>query len=170
MTDNFNRNKYSGLILFDTEKAFDTMWHDGLVFKLIKYNFPEYLTRLIFSYIKQTEFIVSIKDTYSRIKQILAGVPQGSVLGPILYILYINDIPNIKNTNTALFADDTAIFTTSWRLDNISNRLSTAAHKINKHCYKWKIKLNEHKTEATLLTKRRPRNIPRIKINNNELE
>lgn len=169
-TDAFNLNKYTGLALFDIEKAFDTMWQNGLIYKLIEYKFPKYLIKLIHFYLLNRTFSVHINDIHSTIRLIKASVPQGSVLGPILYILYINDFPKFDKTDLALFADDSAIYTNSWRTDTIANRLTKAAKKINNHFSKWKIKLNSQKTEAILLTKRRPQITPKAKVNNIDIE
>lgn len=165
-TDNFNKNLYTGVMLFDIEKAFDTMWHNGLIYKMIQKKFPNYIIKFIISYLSNRIFTVQIKNSLSDEKIINCGVPQGSVLGPILYTLYISDITTTANTNLALYADDTAIYTCSHRLNTIKNRLTKNANRIQKHYSKWKIKLNSSKTEAILLTRRRPKIIPQIIFNN----
>lgn len=164
-TDAFNYNKYTGLMLFDIEKAFDTMWHKGLIYKMINLKFPNYIIKLIYSYLSNRTFRVIINGASSPEKPINAGVPQGSVIGPVLYILYINNIPKIPKTHLALYADDTAVYTSSWRLDTVANRLTQSAYKINKEFKKWRTKLNNNKTEAIMLTKRRPKSLPDIDVN-----
>lgn len=168
--NNFSCKKHTGMLLLDIEKAFDTVWHTGLLFKLIKHKFPKYLVLFIKSYISNRTFKVTVRDRKSQSRRIEAGVPQGSVLGPVLFNLYINDLPRTTNTEVALFADDTAIFTSSWRTDTIVNRLQTAATKVNKYCQKWRIKLNPAKSETIMFTKRRPAGYSNVTLNGNQIE
>jgi hypothetical protein len=83
-------------------------------------------------------------------------VPQGSVLGPTLFNIYINDIPTTEYTKMCLFADDAAILSSSWRPETIVKRLSHSAKNIKLFFTKWKIKLSESKPNCILFTKRRP--------------
>lgn len=99
---------------------------------------------------------VSYINNNSESKKLYAGVPQGSVLGPILFNIFINDAPKTKNVDESLFADDKAYFTSSCRVSAITRRLQEASVKISKYYDKWKIKLNTSKTEAIIFTKRRP--------------
>ena len=89
-------------------------------------------------------------------QSIPAGVPQGSCLSPILYNLYVNDIPVESNTSTYLYADDTAVASISYRTDTITNRLQKAYQHLKTFYNKWKIKINDEKTQTILFTKRRP--------------
>lgn len=111
-----------------------------------------------------------LNEATSTPRTIVAGVPQGSILGPTLFNIYINDIPIDKNCKTALYADDTGIFTSSWRINTITKRLTNSTEKIRKHLKKWQIKLNESKTEAMLLTKRRPQINTMISVNGKNVE
>lgn len=156
ITINFNKNKYTGALLLDIEKAFDTVWPYGLVYKLIILKFPMYLIFFIFSYVKDRKMFIFFENVISLIYNLLAGVPQGSVLGPILFLIFINDAPKIKGVDDSIFADDKLMFSSSFRISAIIKRLNQA-YKANKRFFhKWKIKLNELKTEAILFTKRRP--------------
>ena len=92
----------------DIEKAFDKINHESLL-QTIRKQFPEQIHQLIKSYLSSRTFVIKIKDTYSEVKDIKAGVPQGSVLGPILYTLYTVNIPTTTNNKVLTFADDTAI-------------------------------------------------------------
>lgn len=165
ITHNFNLNKYTGVAFLDIEKAFDTVWIQGLIHKLITYKFPDYLIKIIYCYLSNRKFYVSIENYNSSIRSITAGTAQGSIISPTLFNIYISDMPIIKNINAAIYADDTALFCSSFRLDTINNRLKLAINKISKYFNNWKIKLNTDKTEFIIFTKRRPKQIDDIVIN-----
>jgi hypothetical protein len=89
-------------------------------------------------------------------KDSTAGLPQGAVLSPILFSIYTADFPRTPRVHTAMYADDTALYSQSWRIDTISRRLSHAMDRISRYCKRWRLKLNTEKTTATIFTKRRP--------------
>lgn len=100
--------KYCCAVFLDVAQAFDRVWHDGLVVKMSQ-QLPGNFCRLLQSYLHNREFHVAHEDAKSTTQKIQAGVPQGSVLGPILYTLYTADLPDMEEVTTATFADDTAI-------------------------------------------------------------
>lgn len=104
--------KSTGIILLDIEKAFDSVWHDGLIHKLVKFGFPIYIVKLVKSFLEDRMFSVSINGTLSAPKNIPAGAPQGSVLSPTLYNIFIADMPIPLNCELALYVDDTALINT----------------------------------------------------------
>jgi hypothetical protein len=91
-------------------QAFDRVWHKGLEYKLRSLLRKQY-SYILTSYIREGIFRVKFEDEYSGSKQIRAGVPQDSVLGPILYVLYTSDIPTTGDMLLATFADDTGVLT-----------------------------------------------------------
>lgn len=166
---NLNLKKSTGMFLLDIEKAFDTVWHEGLLHKLVISDIPLPLVKLIQSYLDQREFRVHIGDTKSGCKKIPAGVPQGSILGPYLFLIYLNDIPKQPRTSLACFADDTASLTSSEDIDLIIDRLQLSLELLHSYFTKWKLKLNATKTEAIMFTRQRALPKNKLKINDHPI-
>lgn len=112
--------KICSAVFLDVVQALDKVWHDGLLLKL-REIFPVQYYLLLESYIKERYFIIKQEEAYSELKEIGAGVPQGSVLTPVLYLLYTRDIPNEKNTVVAMYADDTAILSLGSSTEEATN-------------------------------------------------
>lgn len=147
---NKNRRYSTGIIFLDIEKAFDSVWHNGLIFKLHKMQCPSYLVKLIKSFLSNRSFIVEIEGEQSAAKDIPAGVPQGSVLSPLLYSLYTSDFGLPANYDVAFYADDSA-FICSGKVSNaIIKRMQTALSSAEEYFLNWKIKINKDKTQAIL--------------------
>lgn len=169
IAQNLNLGISTGMFLLDIEKAFDTVWHNGLIHKLMKYNVPISLVKIIQSYLLNRSFTVHIDKASSEARHIPAGIPQGSILGPYLFLIYLNDIPTQTRTDLACFADDTACFTSSADLDLIIDRLQLAIEKLFEYFNKWKLKLNSSKTEAILFTRKRTQPLRTLKINGHSI-
>jgi hypothetical protein len=112
VTLNFNYKMSTAVVFLDIEKAFDTTWHSGLLYKLSKLEFSNSLTKLIGSFLSHRKFRVSVEGEMSTPREMQAGVPQGSVLSPTLFNLYINDAPQTHGVHLALCADDTCLYAT----------------------------------------------------------
>jgi hypothetical protein len=124
ITHGFNLNKHTGMVLLDIEKACDTVWITGLLYKLILLRFPPSLLLFLQSYLEDRTFTVHLQGTNSIPKQTPSGLPQGAMLSTTLFALYLSDIPHPPHTQLALYADDTALLPQSWLPDTISHRLS----------------------------------------------
>ena len=97
-------------VFLDISKAFDKVWHPGLLFKLKSYGIEGNLLKLLENYLHNRKQRVVLDGQCSSWKNILSGVPQGSVLVPFLFIIYINDLPDGICSPCKIFADDTSIF------------------------------------------------------------
>ena len=106
--EGFNVKKKRPLFFFDVAAAFDKVWQDGLFFKLVKLKVPYYLIRVIASFLNGRTFAVKVDGEMSIIHVIECGVPQGGVLSPTLFQIFINDIPTVnkEGETVLLFADD----------------------------------------------------------------
>ncbi len=164
--ENFKINQQStGMVLLDVEKAFDRVWHSGLLYKLIKFKFPPYIIKIAKSMITGRKFQVCVKGKLSKIKQMPFGLAQGGVTSPIFYNIYTADIPKHLNCLLALFADDTSILCTSQFVAPIIKNLQEYLEILKNFYRKWKIKINADKTKAIYFTKRRTRELPENPLN-----
>jgi hypothetical protein len=139
--------------VLNIEKAHDTVWLAGLLFKLISFYLPDYLLFFLKSYLEGRTFTVHLNDTTSTPKATLSGLSQGAVLSTTLFSLYTSDMPH---THFTLYADDTALRSQSWRLVTITRRPSNAITILRQYFTTWKFRLNTHKNENILFSKRRP--------------
>lgn len=153
LADAANRGHVTVAVLLDVSKAFDKVWHDGLTFKLKQSPLPPSAVTLLHSYLTGRSFKVCVEGLLSNPRPIQAGVPQGSVLGPLLYLLYTNDIPTTHDSTLFLYADD-AMFTCS----SLSPAL--AASKLQRNMTilapwleKWRIAVNTDKSDAIVFKK-----------------
>lgn len=162
--ENLSTKKSTGMVLMDVEKAFDRVWHNGLIFKLTSLLFPPYIINLIKQFLCDRKFYVNVKENKSKIFTIPSGVPQGAVLSPTLYNIFTYDIPKCTLTNMHLFADDIAFNTSHKNVNPITKALSAHALLIEEYTDKWKIKINGNKTQAIYITNRRIKQIPKKEI------
>lgn len=158
-TTAFNNRETCGLILLDASRAFDSVWHRGLVYKLFTAGLPTPLVILLADYLLGRTFVVRVDDTLSTRRPVEAGVPQGSVLGPVLYSLYTADFPTSPRVSKYIYADDVALLNRHRNPIIIRRRLQAACHAVESWAAKWRIKFNAGKSQALLLTRRRRVNV-----------
>jgi hypothetical protein len=139
------------------------MWHAGLLHNLTQ-ALPLNYFLLLKSYLHNRHFRVKVQNDYSQLTSIHAGIPQGSILRPLLYLLYTADLPTSPRTFIATFAYDTPILTTDSDPAVVSHLLQMHLLDIQHYLKRWKMKLNEtNSTHVTFTT--RPPTCPPVKIN-----
>ena len=162
---NRNRRYSTGILFLDIEKAFDSIWHQGLIFKLHKMNIPTYLTKLIKNFLNDRKFVVDVDGSQSTLRNIPAGVPQGSILSPLLYSLYISDFKITQGNDVAFYADDSAIICHGKVSNSIVGKIQNALVSAVKYFSKWKIQINREKSQAILFPyNKSPKRIPSKKL------
>ena len=146
-----DNGQFSCGVFIDLQKAFDTVDHNILLEKLKNYGIRGVANQWFRSYLTGRKQFVFLSGKKSEILKILHGVPQGSVLGPLLFILYINDINNcILHSKTYLFADDTGLLNSNNSLKTINKQLNADLRSLFKWLCANKISLNVTKTEVVL--------------------
>ena len=98
-------------VLLDISKPFDTVWHEGLLWKVKSVGISGKLYNLLENYLSSKLQRIVLNGQMSSWRTVLAGVPRGSVLGSLLFLIYINDLPNELKSHAKLFADDTFLYT-----------------------------------------------------------
>ena len=97
-------------VFLDISKAFDKVWHEGLIFKLKQNGISGKLLNSIKDFLKNRKQKAVLNGQFASWADVDAGVPQGSILGPLLFLIYINDLKNDLSSRAKLFADDTSLF------------------------------------------------------------
>ena len=150
-----DRGLLNGVLFLDLKKAFDTINHDILISKLRLYGVRGDSLIWFQSYIQQRKQVCSVNNTISNIREINCGVPQGSNLGPLLFLLYINDLPDcLETTNPALFADDTNISSKAPTPIEIETHLNKDLENVHTWLTANKLTLNKVKTEFMIIGSR----------------
>lgn len=146
INDGLNRGKFTTLVSLDFRAAFDTVSHSGLIYKLIKLGFNPYLIKIIQSFLTNRTFQIKINNLISEKKLIPSGVPQGSVIAPNLFNLFVHDIPLDENVNTLQYADDILLYHVSDCPGKTQNFMNIYLVKLVRFFKRWKLTLNEDKT------------------------
>jgi hypothetical protein len=146
-------------MFLDVAQGCDKGWLAGLLNK-IEQLLPTEYSQLLKSYLTDHYFRVKQGEEYSGLKPVKAGVPQGSVLGPVLYLIFTTISLNPAGTTVATFADDTAILAVGADVEEATEKLQQAADTINNWTKQWLIKLNEDKSKYVNFTNKRCQYLP----------
>lgn len=157
ITESFNNKKNLIATFFDISKAFDKVWHQGLIYKMHKYNIPKYIIIWTATFLKDRKFKIKINSSISEEYSISAGVPQGAVVSPILFNIYINDIPQLEKINssyTNLFADDLITFSIYKKNKRLTElKLNRYLNELEKWLLKFKMKICAAKCSYTIFSR-----------------
>ena len=153
--DSLNNNKHTIGIFCDLKKAFDTCNHQILLLKLKKYGLADTELTWFSSYLTDRKQFVSINKSSSPLLNITLGVPQGSILGPLLFILYINDLPLSSKFIALLFADDTTLLLTHTNINELIEMANVEFRKICEFFRVNKLVLHPDKTKFILFSRSR---------------
>ena len=149
IVDAYHERAYAACFFLDLRKAFDIIDHEILLTKLGHMGFRGHISQYLTSYITNRKQFVQIKDFKSNDCQITKGVPQGSILGPLLFCLFINDIVMAVDTDVVLFADDAAFFVKAPTLEILYERILKLFSDL--HIYLEKSKLVPNLTKSKLM-------------------
>ena len=126
-------------VFLDISKAIDKVSHKGLIHKLKQNRIGGLLLKFLTDFLKSRKQRIVLNGQHSSWSDVLAGVPQGSILGSLLFLIYINDLSDGLQCNPKLFAGDTSSFATVHNIKKATNDLNNALTKITKWAYQWKI-------------------------------
>ena len=156
-------------VFLDISKAFDKVWHDGLLFKLKQNGVSGKLLKFFESYLQNRKQRVSLNGFNSEYSVIESGVPQGSVLGPLLFLVYINDLENNIKSNVKFFADDTMLYSIVVDPSASASDLNHDLDLISRWAFQWKMAFNpdpnKQATEVLFSCKKKPVQHPELFFN-----
>ena len=152
--DGFQERKHTLAVWIDLEKAFDKVWKEGLKLKLKQHHISGKMYTWISQFLSNRKARVQVNGQYSREKILKEGVPQGGVLSPTLFLIYINDILNDlpKHIHSAIYADDLVLWSTEESLATANYRIQEALRAIENWTKRWIVTINASKTTYTIFS------------------
>ena len=142
------------VVFCDISKAFDRVWHQGLLHKLSSLGITGNLLKWFSSYLSNRRQRVVLNGTCSGWANVKAGVPQGSVMGPLLFLIYINDIVIEIHSNIRLFADDTSLYIIVENPQTAATILNTDLGIITRWASDWLVDFNPSKTVSMIVSRK----------------
>ena len=144
---NWTNKKITQGLFLDVSSAFDKVWHNGLIAKLSQIGVKEIFLETISSYLANRKQVVVVDGVKYDTREVLAGVPQGSRLGPLLFIIYMNDILSEIESDLLIFADDTSLMASGTDPNETVNQLNRDLLRISQWADKWKVTFNAKKSK-----------------------
>ena len=138
----------NGVVLLDLRKAFDLVNHTVLLEKMANiYGCSQQSMQWFTSYLSERQQFVQFKGKLSQQAEIQTGVPQGSILGPLLFIMFMNDMPLNVSASVDMYADDSTITATGKTTEAVEEKLNNDLHEVSKWCEENKMVINAEKTK-----------------------
>ena len=150
--DGLQSKKHTTAVFIDLQQAYDKVWRKGLFLKMARLGIHGRLYKWIKSFLSDRTIQTKINNGISSKEVLEEGLPQGSSLSCILFLVYINDLPDILETEKALYADDLVIWHTSQHPIISARRLNDDLTRLTKYCEDWKLKINCQKTVYSIFT------------------
>ena len=145
-----DKGDLTGLVLLDLQKAFDTVDHNILLSKLSAVGLNLTSVNWFKSYLTQRSQLVEVEGTRSETRNVTCGVPQGSILGPLLFLIYVNDMQKAVNCKLLLYADDSCLLVSGKNVQDIENTLSHELQNVSDWLVDNKLSLHLGKTESII--------------------
>ena len=164
ISQTLEKKKYCSEVFLDIQQVFDKVWHEGLLYKLKKV-LPHTYYSILKSHLTKRQFVVKYLDASTTTFPIDAGIPQGSVLGPLQFSIYTADLPVSTEIIVATFADDTALLASHANPIIASSILQRDLDSMEKWFYKWAFNINEKNPHIACFTLRK-QTCPKVSINN----
>lgn len=167
-----DKGDYVLTLFFDLTRAFDCVNKDFIIKKLNNLGIRQPLNDWIYSFLSERKISVKIGQSTSLATQVNFGVPQGGVLSPLLFILFINDLQHFitKNVTLVLYADDTTICITASSPEELQTKVNRTLEQFYTWCFNNKLIINADKTKYIMFHKRRANPIISVEINNQKVE
>ena len=156
-----SKNRIAAFLLIDVEKAFDAVWHNGLRKNLHDINLPPTLLRMTSSFLQDRQIKIKEGNDNSHAVNLEAGTPQDSILSPLLFLLYVNDLPISEPIKCTQYADDIGLYTSHKNRNYLQRSMQRQIDTLEEWCHKWFIKLNSGKTQL-ILSKAQLKQKPKI--------
>ena len=170
--DGFQSKKHTLAVFVDLQQAYDRVWRKGLLMKMSDIGIHGNMYNWIKYFLTNRTIQTKMNDAISSKEVLEEGLPQGSCLSCILFLVYISDLEDVLDIVLALYADDLVLWVTRDDIYHAASDMRTQLRKLEKYCVKWKLKISEPKTVYTIFTKSHKveKEPISLKINNKEIE
>ena len=153
----------------DNSEAFDRVWHKGLLFKLKENGIGDSLLLWQTNYLENRKQKIVIQALEFSFLPLKAGVPQGSVLGPLLFLIYVNDTTESLLSLTRLYADDSSLYCSATSLQDIEGIINHDLRNVSIWAKQWLVDFNPNKTEAVIFSSRKDHGEPELYFENSRI-